>query len=101
VKLKMRIFLILMAVSIANLATGDDTTPTPPNQNDVKVDNNPPKAGVTGVQTQSAGIHTGQGSLDPSQQSSMGVGIQFPFHKEKEVPPSANLKKSDGDSSTQ
>jgi hypothetical protein len=97
----MRIFLILLAVSMTNLALGDDTTPTPPNQNDVKVDTTPPKAGVTGVQSQSAGIHTGQGSLDPSQQSSMGVGIQFPFHKEKEVPPSANLKNSDGDSSKQ
>jgi hypothetical protein len=50
-----------------------------PNQNKVHVKKPPPRAAVTGVQSQPAGPPARGGSLDPSQQSSMGLGIKIPF----------------------
>jgi hypothetical protein len=96
----MRIFIGLCLIfSTSVFAADDESAPTPPNQNDVKVEKSAPKVGVTGVQTQSGGVHTGSGSLDPSQQSSMGLGIQIPFHKEKQAPADSDSKNKDDDSS--
>jgi hypothetical protein len=93
---------LALVLSSASFATDTDTdsAPTPPNQNQVQVDKSAPKAGVTGVQSQSAGPPASQGSLDPSRQSSMGVGIQIPFHKEKDAPTSQDSN-SDGDTPKQ
>jgi hypothetical protein len=77
----------------------DSSAPTPPNQNQVQVDKSAPKAGITGVQTQSAGPSSSQGSLDPSRQSSMGLGIQIPFNKKNETPPASNNDDTKGDAS--
>jgi hypothetical protein len=81
------LFGLSLILSVASFADDTDSAPTPPNQNEVQVEKSPPKGSVTSVQSQSAGVHTGSGSLDPSQQSSMGLGIQIPFHKEKQTPP--------------
>jgi hypothetical protein len=94
------LFGLSVILASASFADDNDSAPTPPNQSDVKVEKSTPKAGVTGVQSQSAGPTSGQSSLDPSRQSSMGLGIQIPFHKEKEAP-AANPKNTDGDSSKQ
>jgi hypothetical protein len=82
-------------------AFGDDDADqqphTPANQNDVQVDKNPPKAAVTGVQSQSAGAPQRGGSLDPAQQSSMGLGIQIPLGHSDTSPPNTGPSKQDKD----
>jgi hypothetical protein len=92
------LFIGLFSMALVQADDNDSGAPTPPNQMQMDNTKNPAKTGVTPVQPQSAGPAQGAGSLDPSHQSSMGMGIQLPLGHQDNSAPEGSEKKDDDNS---